>query len=203
MATVKPVISIDIDDVIADSTEHLRQVVNKRTGHTLSKEQYKISGEYWGYYERVWKEAGIDHLVDFAALNEEMVEDQSHVAVMDKAHEVLSGLTDKYTFILVTSRDESWKQATLAWIEERFSGVFEGLYFTGNRHSDSYRNKGELCAEHGVFMHIDDNINHCQSVIDLGIQTILFGEYGWQVDAPQDQVRCRTWGEVGDYLAQI
>lgn len=196
----KTLVSVDIDDVIADSTEHLRQVVNARTGHNLSKEQYKVRGEYWGYYERVWKQAGIDHLINFGALNDEMVEDQSHVMEMDQAHAVLSELKDRYDFVLITARDESWKQATLAWLDERFSGIFDGLYFTGNRHSDSYKNKGELCASLGVSIHIDDNVQHCQSVIDQGVEAILFGEYGWHDGIPDGQVHCRTWHDVKKYL---
>lgn len=196
----KPLVSVDIDDVIADSTEGLRQVVNARTGHSLTKEQYKVRGEYWGYYEAVWKQAGIGHLIDFEALNGEMVEDQSHVKEMDQAHVVLSVLKSRYDFILITSRDESWKQATLAWLEERFSGIFNGLYFTGSRHTDSYKNKGQLCAELGVSIHIDDNVQHCESVVAQGIETILFGEYGWHDNIPDGLVHCKTWSDVQKHL---
>lgn len=199
----KLLISVDIDDVLADSTEHLRLLVNERTGHDLSAEQYKVRGEYWGYYEKVWRDAGIDHLINFNALNNEMVEDQSHVEAMDEAHEVLSGLKEKYDFVLVTSRDVSWKIATQSWIEQRFSGIFDGLYFTGNRHADDHRTKGELCADLGVDIHIDDNVSHCRTVIDQNIRTILFGEYGWQFDVDGSQIHCRTWRDVGEYLAKL
>jgi hypothetical protein len=53
-------LAIDIDDVLANSTDALRLFVNLKRGVDLTEEHYKIEAEYWGYYESVWAQHGID-----------------------------------------------------------------------------------------------------------------------------------------------
>jgi hypothetical protein len=48
---------------------------------------------------------------------------------------------------------------------------------------------------------IDDNEEHIQSALDQGLDTILFGEYGWQHGAPQGTVVCKDWPAVLEYLS--
>ena len=50
----KPIIAVDIDDVLADSTDALRRVINERLGVNLTPEDYLIKEDYWDHYEEVW-----------------------------------------------------------------------------------------------------------------------------------------------------
>lgn len=195
----KPVISVDIDDVIADSTEALRHTVNRRFGVALTRADYRTPGEYWGYYEQVWSKAGLPG-VSLAAVDEGMTVDQSHIRVIEDAKRVLSNLSKEHELVLVTSRDLAWREATERWVQQHFGDTFKDLYFTGHRKAADYRSKGELCAWLGASVHIDDHVDHCLGVSGQGIGAILFGEYGWHVDVPDAQVRCRTWREVEEHL---
>lgn len=195
--SLRKIIAIDIDDVIADSTESLRNLVNERTGKDLTKEHYRIAGDYWGYYERVWQEHALD--VDFASLNKEMVYDQSHVPILAGAALVLSELSKTYELVIVTSRDPSWEKATKAWLEENCPGMFKEIRFTRRKTSES-KSKGELCLELGASWLVDDNPEHCESAREQGVGAVLFGEYGWHHSAAPDVPICRDWPAVLEYF---
>src|SRR5687767_8725203 len=130
----KPIIAIDLDDVIADGTESLRTVVNELTGSNLTKEQYhEEKADYWGYYERVWMRHGIADKVSFKDLNAEMAIDQSHVPVLAGAQFALGELSKKYELIIVTARDVSWERATKAWLKDQLGSLSEALHFAGRK----------------------------------------------------------------------
>jgi 5'(3')-deoxyribonucleotidase len=197
----KQVIAIDIDDVLAQGTESLRLEVNKRLGVDLQPHHYAVPGDFWGYYESVWRKNGLGGRITMEELNPQMVEDQSHVAPFESAYAVLSELSNDYKLVVVTSRDEAWRPATERWLESYFGGLFSGLYFAGRR-STSQKTKGELCNYLKAKWLIDDNVGHAQTAIDSGVTAILFGEYGWhlETDIHTDIVRCRNWSEVLEYF---
>lgn len=199
---MKKVIAIDIDDVIADSTESLRVLVNSRANAALTPEDYKVPGGYWGYYENVWRAHGIHDLISFEGLNAEMEIDQSHVPVMVHAERVLRVLAKQYDLISITARDERWRVATEEWLERMFKGSLSNLYFTGSRRDGSYKDKGMLCRELGASYLIDDNIDHCQAAINCNVTALLFGSYGWHSNRsmPQGLVRVNNWQEVKEFF---
>ncbi|HSH56309.1 MAG TPA: hypothetical protein VK983_05830, partial [Candidatus Limnocylindrales bacterium] len=80
-------IAFDLDDVLANSTDSLRLVVNERMGVGLKREDYLVPGDYSQYYERVWKRHGV--VVSFDDLFQEMEVDQMHVPVYEGAQETL------------------------------------------------------------------------------------------------------------------
>lgn len=55
----RQIIAIDVDDVIADSTEVTRLVVNKNLGIDLQVEHYRVPGDFNNYYEDVWRAHGL------------------------------------------------------------------------------------------------------------------------------------------------
>jgi 5'(3')-deoxyribonucleotidase len=190
-------IAVDIDDVIADGTTSLREVVNTYTGAQLTKEHYSVPGDYWGYYERVWHEHGLE--VDFEALNTEMAIDQSHVPILPGAIFAVTELSKRYDLVVITARDPSWEQATLTWLDKNCPDIFKRILFAGKSQETS-KTKGELCVELGASWLIDDNVDHCLSAVELGIEAILFGEYGWHHKAPKDLTICKDWPAVLEYF---
>ncbi len=193
----KPIIAIDIDDVIADSTETLRVRVNKRTGAQLGPEHYKVPNQgYWGYYERIWKSHGID--INYSDLEKEMEEDQSHVPLLAGAAFALGELSKKYQWIIITSRPHTWEPKTKEWLKTQLGDIFVSIHFTEK--DDEKKSKGQLCKELGAEWLIDDNIEHCQSAKNEGIKAVLFGDYGWHHEAPADLVKCKDWPALLEYL---
>lgn len=193
----KPIIAVDIDDVISDSTDAMRRRVNRRTGNNLEAKHYKVPHEgYWGYYERVWKTHGVN--ISYDDLAEEMEADQSHVPLLAGASFALSELSRKYELIIITARPESWKAKTKDWLEENLGTIFQSIHFTGD--GESKKSKGYICKALGASWLIDDNPEHCQSAIDEGIEVVLFGEYGWHHKAPEHIPRCKDWPAVLEYF---
>lgn len=197
----KQTISIDIDDVIANSTESLRMLVNERTGANLTIEDYlNVGGEYWGYYERVWRTHGLQDQINFKDLSDEMIHDQSHVPLLPGAEFAIHELSKRFHVIFVTARDQSWEAATRKWFSQQFNHDDIELYFSESHKNSRAKTKGQLCRELGVTIHIDDNVSHCQSVLSEGIGAILFGHYGWHANIPSDVIRCKDWPSVLEYL---
>jgi uncharacterized HAD superfamily protein len=115
-----------------------------------------------------------------------------------EAVEVLRKLKEDYTLIIVTSRRQEVVSITKDWVDTYFPNIFEGIYHVGiwdvisdNSHKLT---KADMCVTLGVSYLIDDQIKHCNSVADVGIEAILFGDYPWQGDVLNEKVhRCRDW----------
>lgn len=193
-------IAVDIDDVLADSTEAIRLYANHRAGAALTKEDYRRPGEYWGYYERVWAEHGVENKVSFADFEQEMAADQSHIPLLPSADFVIRQLSENFHLVLITARNKEWEMATRDWFKKFLDKHDIELHFTGHRTAKDYTPKGVLCRNLGVDLLIDDNLVHCQSAIDQGVDAILFGEYGWHEDIPVHITRCKDWSAILDYV---
>lgn len=194
-------VAIDIDDVIAGSTDALRILVNERTGNSLTADDYhKVGGEYWGYYERVWRAHDIGDEVSFKDFEAEMIIDQSHVPLLPGASFAIGELTKKFHVIFITARNKTWEQATRNWFERHFGKTDIELYFCESHKDSGAMTKGELCKSLGAHLLIDDSVSHCQSALDEGVEAILFGDYGWQGKVSKNLTRCGDWPAVLEYL---
>lgn len=193
-------IALDIDDTIADSTEALRRVVNSQLGIDLTQDDYKSPGEYWGYYERVWRQHGVADQLNFKQLNQQMTVDQSHVPLIEGAQVAVHRLARDVEVLLVTSRDPSWEGATREWFARHFGKEDIELHFCASHIDEKAKSKGELCKELGVQLLVDDNVSHCQTALDEGVDAILFGRYGWHHGATVPMRRHYTWSELVEAL---
>lgn len=195
----KLTIAVDIDDVLARGTESLRLEVNKRLGVNLLPEHYAVPGEYWGYYEQVWRENGLEGRVSLDTFDSQMAADQSHVPPFEQAKDVISELQKKYRLLVVTARNVDAESATNRWLNAHFPNVFDGVHFAGR---EPRQTKGELCHALGVDWLIDDNVGHADSARAYGIRVLLFGDYGWHKKAEihDDIIRCQDWRAVKEYF---
>jgi len=196
----KIIIAVDIDDVLADSTEALRVEVNKRLGVNLTPEHYQIPGEYQDYYAKVWSTHGLAERISMKELEPQMEAEQSHLKLRPGAKEALQILATKYKILIITSRQESWRSATERWLHSNLGDVFSEVIFTTGKETTKHMSKGEICARYGVSWLIDDNVEHAQSALNEGIGVILYGEYGWHYKPPAGVIRCKDWAAVVEYL---
>lgn len=199
---VKIIIAVDIDDVLADTSESLRHFVNRRTNSNLTKDDYRVPGEYWGYYERVWASHGLVDDTQFADFENELAIDQSQVPLLPGASFAIHELSKKYHIILITSRNAKWENETRKWFKEHLGKDDIEIHLTGHRKADDYKTKGELCRLLGVEILIDDNFGHCQSAVDEGVSAVLFGEYGWHPINTNEIPHCKDWSAVLELLQQ-
>ena len=197
----KPIIAIDIDDVLAEFTESVRQRVNESTGLTLTREDYQIRGDYWGYYETVWAQHEAAHSQSIETYVTEMAVSQLHIPMLPGAAFALTRLSEQYNLVCITARPKSLRTATEEWLKENVAELSIEIYFTNHVDVDAPTvSKGEICARVGASYLIDDNVDHCVSAREHGITPILFGEYGWQYTVPEDLVRCRDWPMIIEYF---
>jgi 5'(3')-deoxyribonucleotidase len=205
----KPIIAVDIDDVLASSAAAFVAFSNERWGTNLTVDDYTDDWATFWKLDRADK--GYAALVDgraaefFAHALRPMPHDVS-------AYDVLVRLKEHFDLIVVTARRLDTKGDTVAWIQERFAGIFEHdkIYFAGfydNLTNDSVKvnvkkDKGELLKSLGAQYLIDDQPKHCNGAVRQGITALLFGGYAWQHTEPVDDsvIRVANWQEVGEFF---
>ncbi len=190
------IIAIDIDDVIAATSDAIRISVNDKFNVNLTNEHYSQAGEYWGYYERVWESNGLVGDDIFSDFVQDMLAEKVEINLLPGAVSVISELAKHNKIVFVTSRDSAWKDYTLKWLGSNFSFDDIEVHFTKSHLGLEHKTKGEICSDLGVSLLIDDNADHCKSAIEKGVGAILYGDYGWHSSVPVGVVRCKSWSEV-------
>ncbi|MDQ2973642.1 MAG: hypothetical protein M3Q79_04150 [bacterium] len=196
----KKIIAVDIDDTIVQNIEAFRIKANEYSNSDLTPEDYKIDGEYWDYHTKVWEQHGLTGKLDAVEIYEDLHSNQSLIPLLPGAEFAINELMKKYQIVLITARDIKWEQATKEWLTEKFGDKAPNLYFSLAHRDSSHKTKGQICKELGAKWLIDDNIDHCVKALEEEITPILFGDYGWQYNAPYKLTRCRDWQSVLDYF---
>lgn len=201
----KPIIAIDIDDVLASSAKAFVDFSNERWGTTLTVDDYD---EDWA---RMWKldRNNEAHLEIVRSRGAEA--SAQTIPLMDHAadsYDVLKGLSESFTLIIVTSRRTDWKADTLVWIKERYADIFKDdtIYFTGFydelKTTSWEKSKGDILRDLKVSYLIDDQAKHCNGAAQHGIKALQFGGVGIQAAEPIDEsvVRVKNWNEVAEFF---
>lgn len=193
-------IAIDVDDVVAMTTEAVRVWANEQAGVDLQPQDYVLpTSSYWNYYEAVWEKNGIAGF-NFGDFLDSMDVDQSHIAPVPDAARVIADLKKEYNIVFITARRPAHKDSTRVWLDEHIDAKIP-LYLSHNPFANEHaQSKGEICAELGIDVLIDDNVDNAQSAVQYGVDAVVFGEYGWNIDAPAGIVRCTTWLEIEEYF---
>jgi len=194
----KPIIAVDIDDVIAANARGFIEYSNKKYGTHLTVDDYQ---DHWG---EVWK-------IDHKETERRAVEyhESGHIATygtIEGAREVLEELKGRFTLVVLTTRRNSINQLTRDWINKYYPDTFDKFVFSGFFDSPTEKSiqmtKGELAKRIGTNYLIDDQLKHVQSAAELGIKGLLFGEYSWNKfeKLPPDVTRVKNWEEVRKYF---
>lgn len=198
----KPIIAVDIDDVLAAEAEFVVAYTNKYWGGSYTLEDYTEAWNlFWGVdVDEVERRAEILHRPGVVS--------QYHVT--PGSREVLKQLKEKYELIVVTSRRKRVEQETQQWLDEHFPGIFSRLILTGfwddpNVEGRHLLSKGSLLNDHRVAYVIDDQLKHCVSATDHGIKAILYGNLsGNNYVADRDgMTRCEDWRVVAEYFGVL
>lgn len=80
----------------------------------------------------------------------------------------LQQLLEKHDVYVVTSRPAEGRGATEFWLSELFGVMVGSVHVKGL--------KGPIGAALGADLIIDDNVEHCESAEELGIQAMLIGQ---------------------------
>ncbi len=195
----KPIIAIDIDDVLADYSAEFVLASNRLWGTKLTADDYD---EDW---VKLW---GID-IYEAMDRGKVLFEDRIHERLKhkDDAVAVLQSLSERFTLKILTARNDQSKESTLKWFTRHYPMIdhqnitFAGLWDNPDENV-AKRTKGELAKNMGVQYLIDDQLKHCKAAAEHGITALLFGDYRWnQIDElPAGVTRVVNWEAVKQYF---
>jgi hypothetical protein len=195
----KPIIAVDIDDVLAAEAEFVVAYTNKHWGGNYTLKDYSEAWNlFWGVdVDEVERRAEILHRPGIV----------SQYRVIPGSRDVLERLKETYELIVVTSRRQRVEQETQQWLDRHFPDIFSKLILTGfwddpsieDRHLLS---KGSLLNDHRVAYVIDDQQKHCISATDHGIKAILYGNLSdnQHTEAREGMAHLEDWRAVAEYF---
>ncbi len=184
-------IAVDIDDVVAAHIPEFIRYSNEHYGTNLDVDSYSDDWPtLWGIpLDETLERARRFH--DDTISGYEKIED---------AEPVLKRLAEKYTLYVVTARQSYTIEATHAWINQHFGGVFTETHFVpwGTKGVT----KADICKQIGADYLIDDQPRHCNIAAEEGLTALLFGDYQWvnKDEIHADIVMVNDWQAVAGYF---
>jgi uncharacterized HAD superfamily protein len=196
----KGIIAVDIDDVAADENGGIRKFANREFGFNHTHEDYLEEGVYKDYWQAIWKvEPKKAKEIYEAFVNSP---DKANLKVIEGAVEGINRLKEKYELVVITSREGIAMEVTKPWLERHFPDTFSRVEFVAAWSKDEKVSKAVIAKAIGVDYLIDDNATHCNLAAEEGIQTLLFGDYGWnrKMELHPSVIRVKNWQEVLEYF---
>ncbi|KAK2461680.1 hypothetical protein APHAL10511_006143 [Amanita phalloides] len=188
----KPVIAIDLDDVLSQTNKAVAEWHNRHYNT-----QMDLSTFYYYYYWKnpFWgpRKATMEKVVKFYAAD--WTQD---IEPVPGAKEGLHALKDMgYRLIVVTARTKDNAEKSRLWIEKHFPDMIERIICTG-QFKDAHKeggvvtqpNKAQVCADLNARMLIDDSAENAMQCVTAtpAVSVLLFGEYEWnkRLSKPED-----------------
>lgn len=194
----RPIIALDIDDVLSRSAATIIRYANKRWGHAHTLEDFN---EHLPTLWQVEQSEAERRWAEYMASGE-----MERYELLPDARIVLTNLARQYRIIAVTSRRESLMDLTERWLSANYPGITERVIssnFYGNGNPDAYKlTKAAILQEIGADYLIDDQPKHCNGAAGVGVRAVLFGDYPWNrsVELAKSIVRCKDWHAVQEYF---
>ncbi len=193
----KPVIAVDIDEVLSPFVSGLVPWHNSQYGTAL---QFADFNTY--QFDKVWggdRDAAI-------AKSAYYFENRDPTLPLADAARVLKRLQQNYELIVVTSRMLQHKTQTESWIREHFPNTFAAVLLCNHWSKDNGPaiKKSTACLAHNVQYLIDDLPHYVEDAVSEGISGLLFGDYPWNQAAPNHPKinRVADWQAVEQYFYQ-
>lgn len=192
----KPVIAVDVDDVLAIHAEEVIAFSNKVYGTNLTIEDY--DDKHWTVMWQIEREESEHRARAFHDAH------MPTLSVIAGADVTLKKLAEVYELIVVTARPVYLEQVTRRWLEQYYGELFSDYRFVNawGLHNQKAVSKAEVCKQLNAQYLIDDSQMHARIAADAGIQVLLYGDYPWLRNVePHDKIqRVKTWEEIGVYF---
>lgn len=199
----KPIIAVDIDDVLAAFAKGFTDFSNKKWSTNLVPDDYN---EHWAV---VWE---VDE--EEAKKRGDVIHQNASQIIIGLSHDqsarqVLERLAQSYKLVVVTSRRTAIQKDTLEWINKHFEGIFREIHFAGiwddlekDLESRLKATKADVVKQIGADYLVDDQPKHCIAAAEAGITSLLFGDYRWNrnIKLLPNMARAKNWQEVLEYF---
>lgn len=192
-------IAVDIDEVLADFSQGLVDYHNKKNGVKLSveKRDHKKWWQVWGD-TKTQAVARVYEFIHSAEIH--------HVRVKRGAKEGVRGLARLgHELVSITGRPMEVYDASKAWLDEHFPGAFKMIYSTDfHLIKGRGKNKGQICAEHGVELMIDDFYEYALECLHERVPVILYTtQWNDMLPLKKGMHRAGDWREVVEIVDKI
>lgn len=187
----KPILAIDIDEVLFPFLPELIKHHNQVYGTNFRLEQF----DTYDFY-KVWggtSNQTVQKVHAFLKLP------QTHIEPLEQATQAIATLKQHYQLVVITSRDKQLEERTRQWLIYHFPDTFHDIILAGNHYTGlDFRTKIEVCRELGAVCLIDDSLRYVTECSREGFKAILFGDYPWnQADElPSGVVRSADWSQA-------
>ncbi len=174
----KPIIAVDIDEVLGSFVKALSKWYNNKFGTNFNEKSYHSYD-----FHKVWNCSleQCNKSVELFFLSNVFKND---IEPVDGALEALIDLKDNgYELHVVTARHEGVKQDTINWINKYYPNIFQEIHF-GNHYSKLGKNrkKSEICRDINATVLIDDSWKYAKDLASNQQYCILFGDYAWNTN---------------------
>lgn len=188
----KPLIAVDVDDVLLDFIPSLLKYCNLKFGTTSEFEDfshYELQTNWKCTPEEVFERV-------YSFYNSE--EFKSLPSLKD-AYKTLNNLSDDYDFVVISSRPLDTYAKTSSSLDRLFPGIFREYYLTGDFKKEGLTHgKGKLCRQLGVYKIIDDSYSNALDCVNSGIGVLLY-ERPWNknIEIQSELIqKVASWEEV-------
>lgn len=192
----KPLIAVDIDEVLATMFENLIAWHNQKYGTKLTlADNHSDDLKLWkatSFEEAVKRVHGFfdtPHYIDAQPIAQ--------------AKAALHQLSNRYELAIITARDVIVEELTLNWVQKYFPDIFKDVHFTAEYSLHGLnRTKAEACLGINAKYLIDDSLDKAEEVAKEGIKVLLFGHYPWNEakNLPDGVTRVKDWQAVLEYF---
>ncbi|CAM9154489.1 unnamed protein product, partial [Ectocarpus fasciculatus] len=171
----KPILAVDIDEVLCDFMGALVKFHNAVYETSLSSTDFHSYSfhEVWGGTSAQCQ----DKMSLFFSSSHFLVGLQPVAG----AQAMTKVLKEYYDLHLVTSRQHKLEEITRVWIRKHFPDTFIDIHF-GNHYCEPGQKsipKSELCKAINAVLLIDDSLTYAVDCSSHDIPVILFGNYAW------------------------
>lgn len=192
----KPVIAVDIDEVLFPFVFEFAAHHNKLYGTELSQQ------DFWSYRFEEVIGVPLDEVLSRVYAFHEV--DYMEVEPIENARAILKRLAVTYDITILTARNSRYYERTERWLKHYFDVDFSSITMIGYEEDqgDTPKTKAEVCVELGAEVLIDDSLKYLTEASSAGVKGVLFGSYPWnQADAlPTNVVRVTSWDDLADHL---
>lgn len=194
---MKPVIAVDIDEVLAHHNVEIVKYHNETYGSEHTLEHYV--SDHWPEIWGVDREEAARRAVAF---HETGV--HSRLTPIEDAYESLKRISEHFELHIVTARRRLIIDSTHQWVEQHYPGIFKSIRFVHVWEDIDPPTKAQVCKEIGAVLLIDDSVSHCALASQSGLDALLFGDYPWNrilpPDFPNEIKRVTDWGQVVEHI---